>query len=98
VYIIIDLKWWVFTALLIFYNIYRKNFKKKDIIEKSLGKYCKIITKETREGKTHTISGIISGIDQDEGEIVMEATKGVFYLKVDTIKSIKPRKRFGRNK
>ena len=69
---------------------------KNDIIEKFLGKYCKIITQETREKKTHTITGIIADYDQDDDIIVIESTKGVFYLKVNTILKIKPRKRLKR--
>ena len=69
---------------------------KDDIIGKFLGKYCKIVTKDIREKKTHTISGIIANFGQDDDLIVVETTKGVFYLKVDTILKIKPRKRVGR--
>jgi hypothetical protein len=93
---VIDLKWWVFTVPLNYYNTHREKFQKKNIIEKYLGKYCKIITKETSEGKTHAISGIIVNIDQDEDEIVVETFRGVFYLKIETILKIKPRRRLKR--
>ncbi len=69
---------------------------KNDIIEKFLGKYCKIISKDIREKKTHAISGIIANFDQDDDLIVVETTKGVFYLKADTILNIKPRKKLRR--
>ena len=66
---------------------------KKEIIDKFLGKYCKIITKETSGEKTHTITGVISDFDRDEGSIGIDSTKGLFYLRIDTILSIKPRER-----
>lgn len=71
---------------------------KKDIIDEFLGKYCKIITKESCEEKTHALTGVISDFDQDEGSIVIDSTRGLFYLKVDTILSIKPRERLERDK
>ena len=66
---------------------------KRGIIDKFLGKYCKVITKESCEEKTHAITGVISDFDQDEGFIAIDSTRGLFYLKVDTILSIKPREK-----
>ena len=66
---------------------------KKDIIVKFLGKHCKVITKETCGEKTHSITGVISNFDQDEGSIRLDSARGLFYLKIDTILSIKPREK-----
>ena len=61
---------------------------KNYIIAKFLGKLCKILIKDSSEEKTHTITGVISDFDQDEGTIAIETNRGLFYLKVDTIISI----------
>ena len=71
---------------------------KKDIIDKFLGKYCKIIMKELDGEKTHAITGVISGFDQYDGSIVIDSARGIFYLKVDIILSIKPRERLERDR
>jgi hypothetical protein len=71
---------------------------KKDCIDMFLGKYCKIITKESDGEKTHAISGLISDFDQDDESIVIDSNRGIFYLKIDTILSITPRERLRGNR
>jgi len=66
---------------------------KKDSINEFLGKYCKTIIKGPCEEKTHVLTGVIPDFDQDEGSIVINSSRGVFYLNVDTILSIKPQEK-----
>jgi hypothetical protein len=68
---------------------YGEDFALKDIFNKYIGKNCKVITKENREEKTHTITVIVSDIDSEEGTITINTKKGIFYLNINTILSIK---------
>ena len=68
---------------------------RKDKLKNFYGKDCKIITRDNFEEKTHTISGVISDFDSDDGSLAVNTKRGRFYLKIDNILSIKFRERFG---
>ena len=62
-----------------------------NIIDKCIGKYCKIVTKEPGEEKANVVTGIIRDIDHDEGFVTIESNQGVNCLNIKTIVAIKPR-------
>jgi hypothetical protein len=56
-----------------------------------LGKYCKIVTKEPGEEKARVVTGIIKDVDNDAGFIVIESIQGTNCLSMQTIVAIKPK-------
>ena len=62
---------------------------KNEFIDEFLGKLCKVLIKDNFRKKTHTITGVIIEIDKDEGSIAIQTTKGLFYLKIELITSVK---------
>lgn len=62
-----------------------------NIIDKCIGKYCKIVTKEPGEEKANVVTGIIKDIDHDEGFVTIESNQGINCLNIKTIVAIKPR-------
>lgn len=62
-----------------------------NIIDKCIGKYCKIVTKEPGDEKANVVTGIIKDIDHDEGFVTIESNQGVNCLNIKTIVAIKPR-------
>jgi hypothetical protein len=60
-------------------------------VDKLIGKYCKIITKEPGEYRASVVTGIIMEIDHDAGFLTIESTQGIDCLNIDTIVAIKPR-------
>lgn len=65
----------------------------KKCIDKFIGKYCKIVTREPGEEKAHVVLGIVSEIDHDAGFLFIESSQGVGCLNINTIEAIKPRMR-----
>ena len=57
-----------------------------------IGKYCKIVTKEPGEPRSHVVSGIVKTIDYDDGFLTVESEQGMGCLRLHTIVAIKPRK------
>lgn len=64
-------------------------------VDKLIGKYCKIVTKEPGEGKAYVVTGIVKNIDHDAGFVTIESTQGLGCLGIKTIVAIKPRKQDG---
>jgi len=64
-----------------------------NIMNRCIGKYCKIVTKEPGEEKASVVTGIVKGIDHDEGFIVVESKEGTGLLSIKSIIAIKPRKK-----
>ena len=62
-----------------------------NIIDRCIGKYCKIVTKEPGEEKANVVTGIIKDIDHDEGFVTIESNQGVNCLNIKTIVAIKPK-------
>jgi hypothetical protein len=60
-------------------------------LDKLIGKYCKIVTKEPGEERAHVISGMVTDIDYDTGFILIESVQGLGCLNIKTIEAIKPR-------
>ena len=61
-------------------------------MDRLIGKYCKIITKEPGEDKSHVVTGLVKNIDHDDGFITIESWQGLGVLNIDTIIAIKPKK------
>ena len=61
-------------------------------LDKLIGKYCKIAVREPGEVRAHTIFGMLTNIDYDEGLIVIESNPTPVHLSLDTIVAIRPRK------
>ena len=60
-------------------------------MDKLIGKYCKIVTKEPGEKKSYVVVGIIKDVDHDSGFITIESTQGLGCLSINTIIAIKPK-------
>jgi len=61
-------------------------------VDRLIGKYCKIVTKEPGEDKSHVVTGLVKNIDHDDGFITIESWQGLGVLNIDTIIAIKPKK------
>ena len=64
---------------------------KKNSMDRLIGKYCKIVTKEPGEERTHVVTGIVKEIAHDAGFIIIESNQGVGCLNIKTIVAIKPK-------
>jgi hypothetical protein len=62
----------------------------KKCMDKLIGKYCKIVTKEPGEDRAHVIFGMVTEIDHDAGFILVESSQGLGCLSIKTIEAIKP--------
>ena len=65
---------------------------KEKCVDRMIGKYCKIVTKEPGEDKSHVVTGLVKGIDHDDGFITIESYQGLGVLNIDTIIAIKSKK------
>jgi len=59
-------------------------------IDRLIGKYCKIVTKEPGQDRAHVIFGKVKEIDHNEGFIMVESGEGLGCLNIKTIEAIKP--------
>ena len=64
-------------------------------VDRFIGKYCKIVTKEPGEERVHVSIGTITDIDHDTGFIIVESDEGSMFLKIESIVAIKPRRKLG---
>ncbi|UCH72227.1 MAG: hypothetical protein JSW62_01390 [Thermoplasmatales archaeon] len=62
----------------------------KKYMEKLIGKYCKIVTKEPGEDRASVVSGILEGVDYDDGFVLVDSEQGLGCLRINTIVAIKP--------
>lgn len=60
-------------------------------IDRLIGRYCKIVTREPGEDRAHVIHGKVITIDYDTKLLVIESKEGVGCLNIRTIEAIKPR-------
>ncbi len=63
---------------------------KKKYMERLIGQYCKIVTKEPSEENARVATGTIKDVDNDAGFIVIESIQGTNCLSMQTIVAIKP--------
>jgi len=62
-------------------------------MEKLVGKYCKIVTKEPGEERANVVTGILEDVDYKDGFILVDSSQGLGCLRIDTIIAIKPAKK-----
>ncbi len=65
----------------------------KRCMEKLVGKYCKIVTKEPGEERANVITGILEDVDYKDGFILVDSSQGLGCLRIETIIAIKPGKK-----
>ena len=59
-------------------------------MDRLIGQYCKIVTKEPGHEKAHVAIGIVKDIDHEAGFLILESAQGVGCLNIETITAIKP--------
>jgi len=59
-------------------------------MEKLVGRYCKIVTKEPGEERANVVTGILEDVDYKDGFILVDSSQGLGCLRIDTIIAIKP--------
>ncbi len=62
----------------------------KKCMDRLIGRYCKIVTKEPGEERAHVVFGMITLIDYDAGFIMIKSNQGAGCLNIKTIEAIKP--------
>lgn len=63
----------------------------KKYMERLVGKYCKIVTKEPGEEKASVVTGILEDVDYKDGFVLVDSRQGLGCLRIDTIIAIKPK-------
>jgi hypothetical protein len=59
-------------------------------LERLVGKYCKIVTKEPGDEKASVINGILEGVDYIDRFILINSSQGLGYISMETVLAIKP--------
>ncbi len=59
-------------------------------MERLVGKYCKIVTKEPGDERVSVVTGILEDVDYKDGFILIDSEQGLGCLRIDTIIAIKP--------
>jgi len=62
----------------------------KKYLERLVGKYCKIVTKEPGEDRANVVTGILEDVDYKDGFILIDSNQGLGCLRINTIVAIKP--------
>jgi len=62
----------------------------KKYMDRFVGKYCKIVTKEPGEKRASVVTGILEDIDYEDGFILIDSEQGLGALSISTIIAIKP--------
>jgi archaeal flagellin FlaB len=70
----------------------------KKYMERLVGKYCKIVTKEPGEDRATVVTGILEDVDYKDGFILVDSEQGLGCLRINTIVAIKPGKRRSEHK
>ena len=59
-------------------------------MDRLVGKYCKIVTKESGEERASVVTGILEDVDYKDGFILVDSSQGLGCLRINTIVAIKP--------
>jgi flagellin FlaB len=62
----------------------------KKYMERLVGKYCKIVTKEPGEDRASVVTGTLEDVDYKDGFILVDSKQGLGCLRINTIVAIKP--------
>ena len=65
----------------------------KKYLERLVGKYCKIVTKEPGEERANVVTGILEDVDYKDGFILVDSEQGLGCLSINTLVAIKPGKK-----
>jgi len=68
----------------------------KKYMERLIGKYCKIVTKEPGEDRANVITGTLEDVDYKDGFILVDSEQGLGCLRINTIIAIKPGNKYKR--
>lgn len=63
---------------------------KRKYLEKIIGKYCKIVTREPGDARASVITGTVEDIDYEDGFILVDSAQGLGCLSINTVIAIKP--------
>ncbi|MBU0497436.1 MAG: hypothetical protein KKC68_06905 [Candidatus Thermoplasmatota archaeon] len=70
----------------------------KKYMERLVGKYCKIVTKEPGEQRASVVTGTLEDVDYKDGFILVDSSQGLGCLRINTIIAIKPGRRTPQHK
>ena len=59
-------------------------------MDRLVGKYCKIVTKEPGDQRVSVVTGILEEVDHKDGFILIDSRQGLGVLRINTIVAIKP--------
>ena len=59
-------------------------------MERLIGRYCKIVTKEPGEKRASVVTGTLEDVDYKDGFILVDSEQGLGCLRINTIVAIKP--------
>ncbi|UCF50343.1 MAG: hypothetical protein JSU91_02345 [Thermoplasmatales archaeon] len=62
----------------------------KKYMERLIGKYCKIVTKEPGDDRASVVIGTLEDVDYKDGFILIDSDQGLGCLRINTIIAIKP--------
>jgi len=62
----------------------------KKYMERLVGKYCKIVTKEPGDDRASVVIGTLEDVDYKDGFILVDSEQGLGCLRISTIIAIKP--------
>ncbi|MDG6217914.1 MAG: hypothetical protein QCI00_00545 [Candidatus Thermoplasmatota archaeon] len=62
----------------------------KKYMERFVGRYCKIVTKEPGEKRSTITTGLLEDVDYEDGFIIIDSHQGLGALRISTIIAIKP--------
>ena len=60
-------------------------------MDRFIGKYCKIVTKESGEERANVVVGTVKDVDHNDGFLMIESNRGPCCLNIKTIVAIKPK-------
>jgi flagellin FlaB len=69
----------------------------KKYMERLIGRYCKIVTKEPGEERASVVIGTLEDVDYKDGFILIDSEQGLGCLRINTIIAIKPAQKHKRH-
>jgi len=64
---------------------------RKNTMDRFIGKYCKIVTKESDRERANVVVGTVKDVDHNDGFLMIESNQGRSCLNIKTIVAIKPK-------
>ena len=64
-----------------------------NIMDRCIGRHCKIVAREPSWKGTNVVIGVIKDIDHNDGLITVESWQGLGLLSIESIVAIKPKKK-----